>query len=263
MDRFMNEMSKMLAELKEKQKNANNQLMKLPHGSISTVKRGNAICFFHMQCVEGRRVRKSINKNPEMIKALARKKYLHRELNLISDNIAVIEKAIHQYESCSTDDVLEKIPEAIRNYCFDTDPAGWGKEPYEKSDHMPEKKLHTTSRGLKVRSKSEVLIAEKLYEHHVQFRYEQVLRLGEIRLVPDFTVLADDGRIIYWEHCGMTGSEEYMKRHKWKTELYEKADIVPWKNLIITYDDEYGNISMNIVESEIKCKIKVGFYDAG
>jgi hypothetical protein len=47
-----------------------------------------------------------------------------------------------------------------------------------------------------------------------------------------------------------------MDRHKRKLEIYERADIAPWTNLIITYDDQYGNINMNVVESEIKCKIK-------
>ena len=51
---------------------------------------------------------------------------------------------------------------------------------------------------------------------------------------------------------------KYMERHKRKLEIYERADIVPWKNLIVTYDDQYGNINMNVVESEIKCKIKGG-----
>ena len=47
---------------------------------------------------------------------------------------------------------------------------------------------------------------------------------------------------------------------KRKLEIYERADIAPWTNLIITYDDQYGNINMNVVESEIKCKIKGGAF---
>ncbi|MCI8609744.1 MAG: hypothetical protein HFE73_08885 [Firmicutes bacterium] len=46
-----------------------------------------------------------------------------------------------------------------------------------------------------------------------------------------------------------------MERHKWKLSMYEKAGIVPWKNLIITYNDSQGNINMKIVESEIVNKL--------
>ncbi|MCQ4635662.1 hypothetical protein NE619_02885 [Anaerovorax odorimutans] len=46
-----------------------------------------------------------------------------------------------------------------------------------------------------------------------------------------------------------------MKRHKWKLAMYEKAGIVPWKNLIVTYDDENGNLDARIIEAEIINKL--------
>lgn len=95
------------------------------------------------------------------------------------------------------------------------------------SNYKPEEKRHTTSRGLKVRSKSEVLITEML----------------------------PDGRVFYWEHCGLMSLKEYREHQKWKMEVYEKAGIVPWKNLIVTYDDEDGNINVGIIESEIQNKL--------
>ena len=49
---------------------------------------------------------------------------------------------------------------------------------YEQSSYKPEKKIHITSRGLRVRSKSELLIAEAFYSHDVAFHYEEVLLLG-------------------------------------------------------------------------------------
>ena len=64
-----------------------------------------------------------------------------------------------------------------------------------------------------------------------------------------------NGQIIYWEHAGMMHIEEYRLRHKQKMEVYESAGIVPWKNLIVTYDDEAGNLDIRIVESEIKNKL--------
>ncbi len=54
----------------------------------------------------------------------------------------------------------------------------------------------------------------------------------------------------------MTNNDKYLKAHKRKLEIYERAGIVPWQNLIITYDDEYGILNLAIVESEIINKIK-------
>ncbi len=120
---------------------------------------------------------------------------------------------------------------------------------------MPEKKIHLTSKGLAVRSKSELLLAEKFYEFKVPCRYEQVLKIGKYTLAPDFTLLAESGKIFYWEHCGLTGNLAYMKKHKWKMDVYESAGIVPWKNLIVTYDNEQGAVDLPVIESEIRNKL--------
>ena len=67
---------------------------------------------------------------------------------------------------------MKKLPERIANlpkeYLFMAfQKSDWQAQPYKQSTYMSEKKIHTTSHGLKVRSKSEVLIAERLYEHDI------------------------------------------------------------------------------------------------
>ena len=42
-----------------------------------------------------------------------------------------------------------------------------------------------------------------------------------------------------------------MRRHKWKLEVYEKAGIVPWDNLIVTYGDRDGNVDVREIEAVI------------
>ena len=46
-----------------------------------------------------------------------------------------------------------------------------------------------------------------------------------------------------------------MKHHKWKLSMYERAGIVPWKNLIVTYDDDFGNLNIARIESEITTRL--------
>lgn len=133
----------------------------------------------------------------------------------------------------------------------------WANAAYEKSSYKSESRVHRTSKGLSVRSKSEVLIAEKLYEYGIPLRYEEVLHFGGrgSMMIPDFVLPNAAGGLYYWEHCGLAGNAEYMKRHRQKIENYEKIGIVPWKNLIVTYDDEYGNINTAIIDSEIRNKL--------
>lgn len=53
----------------------------------------------------------------------------------------------------------------------------------------------------------------------------------------------------------MPGDEKYMANHKRKLEVYESLGIVPWDNLIITYDSKEGNLDLKIIESEISSKL--------
>ena len=251
---------KVLAELEDRLKLANIELKMCPEGTLSFVKRDGRGTFFQIINSGGKRLRKSINKAPDFIRGLARKEYLIKETKLLEKNIKALRDVMKSLVEPSPENVLRSISRHLQGipeeYFFpEENKDSWASQPYEMSNYKPEEKKHTTSRGLKVRSKSEVLIAEMLYVFNIQFRYEQVIRINGIVLVPDFTIKLPDGRIFYWEHCGLMSSKEYREHQKWKMEIYEKGDIVPWKNLIVTYDDEEGNINVGIIESEIKNKL--------
>jgi len=104
--------------------------------------------------------------------------------------------------------------------------------------------IHRTARGELVRSKSEVIIADALFNKGIDYEYEKELHLNEDGIKsPDFTIEdAESGRKFYWEHCGMMSNETY--RHRWecKRMVYEKHDIVEGKNLIVSYDKANGSI---------------------
>ncbi len=132
------------------------------------------------------------------------------------------------------------------------EPSEWACAQYKMSDYMPEEKTHITSRGLRVRSKSEAAICEIFYANGIEFRYEEVIYLNGRRLIPDFTIRRkSDGKIFYWEHCGMMGDSAYRKRYHEKIDLYEYCDIVPWDNLILTYDND-GSIDLNYIEAIVQ-----------
>ena len=78
--------------------------------------------------------------------------------------------------------------------------------------------IHRTSKGLAVRSKSELLIAEALLSADVAFEYEKPLTLGGMTRYPDFTIEDEiSGRTVYWEHLGMLDRQDY--RASWERKL--------------------------------------------
>ncbi len=130
----------------------------------------------------------------------------------------------------------------------------WSQMPYKMSTYREEEKNKITSRGLKVRSKAEVLAVEELYKHDIPFLSELELRLGDEKVEPDFTFLAHDGALFYWEYCGMMDDEGYVRGHIKKRNLYERYGIVPWKNIIYTYNAN-NEINMREIENVIRDQI--------
>ena len=104
--------------------------------------------------------------------------------------------------------------------------------------------IHRTLKGDLVRSKSEVIIANMLYEAGIEYEYEKELNLGEDGVrIPDFTIEdAESGLCFYWEHCGMLGDAAYNKHWQEKQALYKKHGIIEGENLIVSKDSLNGGI---------------------
>lgn len=114
--------------------------------------------------------------------------------------------------------------------------------------------IHKTARGELVRSKSEVIVADALFNSGIDYAYEKELCLGnDGRKYPDFTIEdAESGMVFYWEHCGMMNDASYRKRWEAKRAIYEKHGIVEEKNLIVSYDNEMGGIDSQSIRDKIK-----------
>lgn len=100
----------------------------------------------------------------------------------------------------------------------------------------PEHLRHNTLSGIKVRSKSEALLADLFFAFNVHFEYEKEIKLGNTTLYPDFTIIAPDGRVFYWEHLGMLENEDYARNWARKQAIYMRNGISEGNGLIITRD---------------------------
>ena len=120
--------------------------------------------------------------------------------------------------------------------------------------------IHRTERGDIVRSKSELVIADKLHARGIDYAYEQplVLRNGHTRY-PDFTI-ADDamGVTFYWEHLGLLDDPGYRARWERKRAEYLACGIAPHDEgggpegtLIETRDEPGGRLDSAAIASLI------------
>jgi len=103
-------------------------------------------------------------------------------------------------------------------------------------DWYEEGKIHRTLTEEMVRSKSEVIIANMLFERNIPFLYEVPLYAPDGTFVlPDFT-LSVQGETWYWEHLGMLDEPRYREHWEKKRAWYERHGFAD--RLIITTETE-------------------------
>lgn len=86
-------------------------------------------------------------------------------------------------------------------------------ESESSSEFRPEGKLFTTLKGDKVRSKSEQYIADWLYRHSIEYKYEKAERVGNKSFHPDFFIPQAN---IYLEHVSDLSYPTFWKEEEMK-----------------------------------------------
>ena len=116
----------------------------------------------------------------------------------------------------------------------------WEDEPNPGKPFPNDFPDYYTDRGERVRSKSEILIANQLLKYEIPYKYECPLYLKGFGYVhPDFTVMNIKKRkILYWEHQGLMDKPEYATRAFKKEFLYIKNHLFPGDKLILTSETE-------------------------
>lgn len=144
----------------------------------------------------------------------------------------------------------------------------WKTEPYQGLPFAPDTPVYTTNQGERVRSKSEVLIANALAQHKIPYRYEYPLTLhrnhthdtsqnATTTLHPDFLCLNLRTRQeIIWEHFGLMDSPEYLHNTVSKLKLYAQNKILPGKKLIITMETNTEPLIPDVINQMIEQFLK-------
>ena len=115
--------------------------------------------------------------------------------------------------------------------------------------------IHKTRSGVIVRSKSEVIIADALYNEEIKFEYEKLKEENGHRCIPDFTFEDAGGDTIIWEHLGLLDNPSYRASWERKLEFYNSIGFIEGENLFTTRDHEGGSIDSNEIQEVVK-KIK-------
>lgn len=192
------------------------------------------------------------------IQQLQHRKYWEMMLKNVRVNQKLIKDYLQYQRSTDPAEVMACLPKTYQCEIGSIFPEAedferWAAAPYDKSNARPEKLRHKTLKGDLVRSKSEALIANMLYDQRIPYHYEENLALKQELIAPDFKIaVRTEKRFKLLEHCGMVGDEFYRERFKRKLTLYLLNGYIPWRDVFFTFDDTDGAIDTEAIQQMIE-----------
>jgi len=191
---------------------------------------------------------------------LAQKDYDTKLLEVLKQQHKTIDRFLKNFNPEAAKQVYEKLnatrqqlvkPEFLTDEEFINQ---WMSVPYTRPPFKENTSEHYTAKGERVRSKSEILIADALNRYNIPYRCEfPVCSGGVIYAAPDFNCLNVRLRKeYYWEHLGKMGEEGYADTNKDKLDKYALDPDFDETKLIITMETGNKPLNTKVVEEKIR-----------
>ncbi len=133
--------------------------------------------------------------------------------------------------------------------------AEWKNQRYESMAFANDFAVFTTKNNERVRSKSEILIANTLYDYGIPYKYECPIydEFGQIWSHPDFSALnVRERKEFKWEHFGMMDDTSYAEKAVRKITKYTSQGYYQGKNILYTFETSQTPLSTLGIERVIK-----------
>ena len=234
-------LEKILRKTKEQLKDAPQGTLRLTHTKQSVQ--------YYCSLPGEKRIDKYISKNnTELVRRLAQKSYDKKILKQAERRLHQIRKIFWQ-EHKERQKLIQPA-EPLWEQQLET----WMAKNYEGKGFQKDSPMILTEQGERVRSKSEKILADCFYRHKIPYKYEHPLYLkGYGMIYPDFTFLSRKIKCeIYWEHHGMMDDPSYAESTIQKIQAYERNDIYPGEQLILTFETGKLVLDMEIAEKLIQ-----------
>lgn len=200
-------------------------------------------------------------KDEKLAMKLAQKGYFIMIKPLLEKEIKALEQFLESYNTRDVEEVYDGLAEERKKLVTPVRMSKkelinkWESEKFELYKGYEENLKYETEGGEIVRSKSEVIIANLLYSKRnvLRYKYERPLDVRKngrlFTIHPDFTIMnINTGKVVYWEHAGCMDNVEYVNDFICKVNTYISNNIIPGKNLIITYETLDSPLNINTIK---------------
>ena len=189
------------------------------------------------------------------IKTLLQKDYLKKVLRKAKRELSALEKMSKLYPDDLAEDVFDQLSEGRKSYVKpinvydDAYAQKWMAVPYKRKPFKKGMPRFYTLKGECVRSKSEAMIADRLFARGIPYRYECPLKVGNKIIHPDFTILRmSDRKILYHEHCGKMDDADYKENMVERANDYSEAGIVLGDRLFYTFESDMTPLDIRTLD---------------
>jgi len=239
MEEIIKRMKARVKILKKAISKAKHDQSKYPEGTLRVSYSNHRVRYYQMTLVgdvTGRYIKKE---ERNLATNLAMKDYNGKFQMDASKELKLLQEAIKMFSKTNADLTYRKLTihrKSLVTPYLQTDElfsAQWLAKSSKQDPFLSENLIYDTKRGEKVRSKSEAIIADILYDLGIPYVYEKklVLKDGSTRR-PDFTLLHVRKREeVYLEHFGLLNQQEYLEKTLQKLDEYRANGIYPGKNL--------------------------------
>ena len=194
------------------------------------------------------------------ISQLAQKDYDKRLLTILTKQLKAIDRFLKDYDPRAAIDLYDQLKGPRKQLVTPVYPSDevyvrqWLSKPYPKLGFRSDDPEYITENNERVRSKSEIIIANTLRSHNIPYRYEfPVYEDGVLIAAPDFNCLnVRTRKEYYWEHLGMMDDEAYVNKNIRKIEKYTLAKGFDESRLILTFETVRQPLNTRIIEEKIR-----------
>ena len=236
------------------------RLNKAPPGTLRVSGKDNRNQFYHMTTTGDHHGKYIPRKDRPFAARLAQKDYDKKLLDALTAQQKAIDRFLKDYDPDAAMEVFEKLsdqrkelvtPEFLSDEEFVRQ---WLSQPYTRLGFKEDDQEFYTANGERVRSKSEILIADALLRFQVPYLCEYpVFNNGVIFAAPDFKCLNRRLRkVYYWEHLGKLGELDYANRNVKKLEKYALAEDFDESSLILTCETDSHPLNTKVIEAKIR-----------
>lgn len=280
-----------IAELSSVVAALSKRLSRAPIGVLNVSPHRGGFQYFRVTAKTGRKGEYIPEEKMSLASAIAQRDYDAKMLNELQKLRGVLEKCVAKYDASVAENLYARLHPARRSlvtplvYPDEDFVARWSAVKYAGREFDADGPVLMTARGERVRSKSEIIIADALFRRGIPYRYEfphellhagacdvDVARgVGEVRagrrdaggsrgelrargrkrvvVYPDFTCLNVRTRKEFvWEHFGMIDVPEYCQNMASKMEMYLMNGFCLGKNFVMTTETHDRPLNSMMVE---------------